>query len=83
MNYHTITEILFIADHESKWQATFKATGCHSPNIDAKQLNYWIGKPEKTVFKDMVNYCELVKDGLASADIKNQKCFLNFDHDQD
>ena len=73
MTNHTNTEIWFIADHDSKWLATFKATGCHSPNIDAKQLNYWIGKPDNSVFKDMVDYCELVKEGLASNDIKRQK----------
>ena len=40
---------------------------------DDKQLNYWIGKPDNSVFKDMVDYCELVKEGLASNDIKRQK----------
>ena len=55
-------------DDDSKYHATFKATGCHPLNVQesSEYLGWWKSQSDSYVFSDMMSYCEVVRDGTAS-----------------
>ena len=63
------------SDDDSKYLATFKATGCLPLNDQRspKNLKYWKSQSDSTVFGDMMSYCETVRDGTA-AEYQKIKC---------
>ena len=80
METYTIINVLIIAALESKWTATFKATGCHSPNLDPKvwnpsnpPMNYWVGIPDQKVFDAMMEHCRKVRDEVSDGKLKKRK----------
>ena len=60
-----------ITAQDSEYVLTFEATGCPNkiPNLD-----WWKAQADNTVFADMFNYCNLVKDGQATVVQKRQCC---------
>ena len=64
-----------ILDDDSKYLATFKATGCLPLNDlrSTENLKYWKSQSDSTVFSDMMSYCESVRAGTA-AEYQKIKC---------
>ena len=59
---------------DSRWVATFKATGCLTPNVTSNVLNWWKSQSDAVVFGDMMAYCKYVRDGTASEGQHIQCC---------
>ena len=59
---------LYYSDDDSKYHATFKATGCRPLNVQESSdyLGWWKSQSDSAVFSDMMSYCKLVRDGTAS-----------------
>lgn len=71
-------------NHDSL-KKSFKATGCPNnfdtyqcPTSKCPNTNWWKTQPKIVVFKDMMTYCTLVKDGIASDAQKAQCCGAKF-----
>ena len=64
------------SDDDSKYLATFKATGCLPLNDlrSTENLMYWKSHSDSTVFSDMMSYCESVRDGTAKEYQKIKCC---------
>ena len=63
------------SDDDSKYLATFKATGCLPLNDQRsmENLKNWKSQSDSMVFSDMMSYCESVQDGTA-AEYQKIKC---------
>jgi len=54
------------APRENKYDLTFQATGCPNKNPSKAQVTWWKMQPDNKVFRDMYQYCILMRDRRAS-----------------
>jgi len=59
---------------ECDFEKTFAATGCPNDKISGSTLNFWDSEKFDVILKDMLNYCNVVKNGVATEQQKQECC---------